>query len=118
MTRGHGDWDILLLDCYNMVSDEYTHHFEMLKFYGTLGYAISKRSAKRLVSILTGLPMIQQLDSELSDLASARELKILCARERLATIDRRFATLAQTVPVEYVLDVDDPSFESAKGYKF
>jgi GR25 family glycosyltransferase involved in LPS biosynthesis len=100
------DWDMLVCACLCNVcedgnSDKNSNFFEVQRFFLLHVYIVKKNSAKMLVDQLKGKPISQQIDSELSDMASRGEIKIYCLKENLGKQSPSFKTNIQT-PVKVV----------------
>ena len=75
------DWDIILLfgETYDRCVNVSRYFCRARRFFGTHGYLIRKEAAKYLVP--RALPIAQQIDSWLSDLSEAGEIKIYALRD-------------------------------------
>ena len=94
-----GDWDILLLGCScGTCSGGLGAHLlgyqKVGRFYGTHAYVITSNAASRLMSCV--LPMMQQIDSMLSDLAVADALQVYRCTPQVARQAAEFRSQIQT----------------------
>lgn len=100
-----GDWDILLLSCHCITCKRQQIYSKVDKFIWLHCYVVTKSGAKKLVEILNSKPIEQQIDSELSDLAEDKVLKIYCVNQSLSTQSQKFATSIQ-MPMRYVRNIN------------
>lgn len=84
MAQVPNDWDILFLQCVCHVCKFYEHYKDAKHFFLTHAYIIKKESADKILKEIEFLPIRQQIDSELSSLATAGKLKLYCIRNPLA----------------------------------
>lgn len=99
------NWDILLLSCFCIVCDTYSHYYNTERFFNLHGYIIKKESAKMIYELLDKQLIKQQIDSELSDLVANGKVKIYCLKDSLAKQGMMFETTIQ-VPVKLVAGVN------------
>ena len=99
------DYDVLLLGCQCIQCDKYDVYFDAHKFFLTHCYIIKKASAARLYMLLKKDKIKQQIDSELSDMATSGSIKIYCLREKLASQTGTFQTTIQT-PLKVMPGID------------
>jgi GR25 family glycosyltransferase involved in LPS biosynthesis len=99
------NWDMLLFGCHCIVCEKYENHYDAARFFLLHAYLIKKEAAKRIFDALDKKKIEQQIDSELSDMASRGELKIFCLRDTVARQDNTFQTTIQT-PMKIVPGVN------------
>ena len=99
------DWDILLLSCHCITCKRQQLYSKVDKFIWLHCYIVSKEGASKLKDILNSKPIEQQIDSELSDLAEERLIKIYCVNQSLSTQSQNFATSIQ-MPMRYVKNIN------------
>lgn len=100
------DWDILLLSCHCIRCKRQEVFSNVNKFIWLHCYLVRKESAKKLVDYLGKRYIEQQIDSELSDIATNQNwLNIYCINTSLSTQGGQFSTEIQK-PVKYNKSVD------------
>lgn len=94
-----GDWDVLLLSCLCRDSrgacSEALYH-DITDFWRLHAYAISRAGAAKILAELGSRRIEQQLDAELSAMASCGKLRVYCVVADIAQQDWGFATTIQT----------------------
>ena len=78
------DWDMLLLGYVCFVCGKFDAHYEANRFILLHAYVVKAQSLPKIIGLLKGNPIKQQLDAEFSDLAEHGDLKIYCLRKKLA----------------------------------
>lgn len=99
------DWDILLLSCHCIICDKKEIYYNTERFFWLHSYIIKKESAKKLSLMLKKKLVEQQIDSELSDMATKGIIKIYCSKENMSQQTGFFATEIQT-PVKLTNGID------------
>lgn len=77
-------WDILVLGCHCIVCEKHDTYSDIQKFFLLHGYVIKKSSAEKLGATLQDIKISQQIDSEMSDMATQGQLRIYCLKTQLA----------------------------------
>jgi GR25 family glycosyltransferase involved in LPS biosynthesis len=79
------DWDILLLgyECIQCQKDVRLHVHKVKKFFGLHGYIINKNAVRKIMKNPRIKPIRKQIDTVLSDMCRANELKIYASRKKL-----------------------------------
>lgn len=90
------DWDMLLLGCYCISCDRYEKYYDLDRFFLLHAYIIKKEAAARIYEELNAKKIVQQIDSELSDMINVGKLKVYCLRNMIAKQGGKFRTTIQT----------------------
>lgn len=101
ITSMPNDWDVLLLGCYCIKCDKFDRYYNTERFFLTHCYIVRKTAAERIVEALKDKPIEQQIDSELSDMATDSKLKIYCLKESICKQGGGFKTTIQ-MPLKVV----------------
>jgi GR25 family glycosyltransferase involved in LPS biosynthesis len=97
LARIPDDWDMLLMGCVCHVCKNNKEYKELDHFFLLHAYIIRKSGAIKILNEIEFLPVRQQIDSELSVLATEHKLKVYCLTQSLALQDSRInATTIQT----------------------
>ena len=99
------NWDILVLGCICIVCDKYEKYYDTHRFFLMHCYVVNKKGANRLLSLLKGVRISQQIDSAISDLATEGKLRIYCLRDALSKQSGSFNTTIQT-PLKVMPGID------------
>lgn len=78
------DWDVLLLGCTCIKCDVQDVHYDVRRFFLMHAYVIKRDAAKSMSAYLSKKLVSQQLDSELSDMASHGRINVVCMRRAIA----------------------------------
>lgn len=100
------DWDMLLLGCVCHVCDKHPTYQELKHFFLLHAYIIKKSGAIKVLDHLEGKPIRQQIDSELSTLASNNKIKILCMNRWIVSQDNKENTTTIQTPMKFVKGVN------------
>lgn len=100
------DWDMLLMGCQCHVCRVHEHHKDLEHFFLTHAYIIKKEGAIRILNELEFLPMRQQIDSELSVLATQKKIKIYCLKNQLVLQDSSVNATSIQTPMRVVSGVN------------
>jgi GR25 family glycosyltransferase involved in LPS biosynthesis len=80
------DWDIILLNCRPLDGDYSNNEYTVInRFFGLYGYLIKKSAAQKIYNYLANCKIKQQLDWELSDIASDGLLNIYSCNDNIVT---------------------------------
>ena len=100
------DWDMLLLGCHCLKCRKSELHSHVQKFILLHCYIVKKEAAKKLYDDLSSRPIQQQIDSEISDMITHKNMfNVYCVNEALCWQSGQFQTDIQT-PVRKTLGVD------------
>ena len=102
MSNVPDDWDILLLGCVCHVCNKYADYQDLKHFFLMHAYIIKKNGANKILMHLEHMPIRQQIDSELSTLASAGKVKILCLNKGIVLQDNATNTTTIQTPMRII----------------
>lgn len=95
------NWDLLLNSCYCISCTKTEVYYDVKRFFWMHCLLLKKETAKKILEHLQNKLIEQQIDSELSDIASDGLIKIYCLKESLATQGNHFSTDIQ-MPLKIV----------------
>jgi len=98
------DWDVLLLGYFCNRCLRRPGYKRVVRFYGLHGYVIRRKAAARLVPLV--LPVGQQVDSLMSDLAEQGLLSVVCFDEKYVMQNNRAFRTEIQVPLRTVAGED------------
>lgn len=99
------DWDIVLFGCHCIKCNKETHYNNVKRFFWLHGYLLSQTGAKKIIKYLNDIPIEQQIDAVLSDMAEKNKIRIYCMRNAAAKQNNGFHTTIQ-VPLKKVDGID------------
>ena len=85
------DWDLILLDVTRMREPVISVTHDISKataFWGTQGYLVNKKAAKKICDAFDADPIDAQIDARLSYMIQAENLKVYVLKEKLVMINR------------------------------
>jgi GR25 family glycosyltransferase involved in LPS biosynthesis len=106
-----GDWDLILLDVTRMRDpvQSVTHDVSRVHaFWGTQGYIINKKAAKKICDAFDADPIDAQIDARLSYMIQTQDLKVYALKEKLVMINR----------VIDFSDIQNPCREASDAYVY
>jgi GR25 family glycosyltransferase involved in LPS biosynthesis len=81
------DWDILLLGCVCHVCNRYERYQDLKHFFLMHAYVLKRSGALKILEMIENKPIRQQIDSELSTLASLDKIKVACLNRAIVVQD-------------------------------
>lgn len=99
-------WDILLLGCVCHVCNKHETYQDLKHFFLMHAYVIKKSSAIKILNYLEHQPIRQQIDSELSTLASGGKLQILCVNRWIVAQDNMTNVTTIQTPLKVLKGVN------------
>ena len=99
------NWDMLLNSCYCISCNKSDGYYDVKRFFWTHCLLLKKETAQKILDILQNKLIEQQIDSELSDIASDGKIRLYCLKESLATQGGHFSTDIQ-MPLKIVSGIN------------
>lgn len=106
MAKIPDDWDILLLGCACHVCKLYDDYKELEHFFLLHAYVVKLTGAQKILRELEFMPIRQQIDSELSVLASNGILKVYCPTKPLVWQDEKINKTTIQTPMKLLKGVN------------
>lgn len=106
MSKMPDDWDILLLGCVCHVCKMHGNYKDLDHFFLLHAYVIKKTSAVKILNELEFMPIRQQIDSELSVLATNGKLKVFCLNNHLVWQDPKINNTSIQTPLQVIAGVN------------
>lgn len=106
MAKVPDDWDMLLLGCVCHVCKTHTDYKELDHFFLLHAYVVRKSGAARILDEIEFMPIRQQIDSELSVMASNNKLKVYCVTQTLVWQDPKINKTTIQTPMKMINGVN------------